>query len=256
MSKVIAIANFKGGCGKTTSAIDLSVAFARLGKKVLAIDSDGQGHLTIGFGFSKKQQITLKNMLENEIMGFDYDPTEAILHTGEGVDIIPANKLISGIALDAADNPELVLKGYIDRIRGLYDVIVIDCSPSFGMMNINVLAASDGVIIPTKPEYFGIDGLQEIIGSVRSIKSRFNPELGIEGILFTMDTSRLNNTKRNKEAVQAAFGEDINIYDLSIPNAVAMAEASSEGVSIHSYDRKCKGAENYLEIAKEVLANG
>ena len=199
MSKVIAIANFKGGCGKTTSAIDLSVAFARLGKKVLAIDSDGQGHLTIGFGFSKKQQITLKNMLENEIMGFDYDPTEAILHTGEGVDIIPANKLISGIALDAADNPELVLKGYIDRIRGLYDVIVIDCSPSFGMMNINVLAASDGVIIPTKPEYFGIDGLQEIIGSVRSIKSRFNPDLGIEGILFTMDTSRLNNTKRNKE---------------------------------------------------------
>ena len=91
---------------------------------------------------------------------------------------------------------------------------------------------------------------------MRSIKSRFNSDLGIEGILFTMDTSRLNNTKRNKEAVQAAFGEDINIYDLSIPNAVAMAEASSEGVSIHSYDRKCKGAENYLEIAKEVLANG
>ena len=256
MSKVIAIANFKGGCGKTTSAIDLSAAFAKLGKKVLAIDSDGQGHLTIGFGFSKKQQVTLKNMLENEIMGFDYDPTEAILHTGEGVDIIPANKLISGIALDAADNPELVLKGYIDRIRDFYDVIVIDCSPSFGMMNINVLAASDGVIIPTKPEYFGIDGLQEIIGSVRSIKSRFNPGLGIEGILFTMDTSRFNNTRRNKEAVQAAFGEDINIYDLSIPNAVAMAEASSEGVSIHSYDRKCKGAQNYLEIAKEVLING
>ena len=256
MSKVIAIANFKGGCGKTTSAIDLSAAFAKLGKKVLAIDSDGQGHLTIGFGFSKNQKVTLKNMLENEIMGFDYDPTEAILHTEEGVDIIPANKLINGIALDAADTPELVLRGYIERLRGLYDVIVIDCSPSFGMMNINVLAASDGVIIPTKPEYFGIDGLQEIIGSVRSIKSRFNPDLGIEGILFTMDTSRLNNTKRNKEAVQAAFGEDINIYDLSIPNAVAMAEASSEGVSIHSYDRKCKGAENYLEIAKEVLAIG
>ena len=182
MSKVIAIANFKGGCGKTTSAIDLSAAFVRLGKKVLAIDSDGQGHLTIGFGFKKNQKVTLKNMLENEIMGFDYDPTEAILHSGEGVDIIPANKLISGIALDAADTPELVLRGYIERIRGLYDVIVIDCSPSFGMMNINVLAASDGVIIPTKPEYFGIDGLQEIIGSVNSVKRRFNPDLSVEGI--------------------------------------------------------------------------
>ena len=253
--KVIAISNFKGGCGKTTTAIDLSAAFAKLGKKVLAIDSDGQGHLTIGFGFSKNQKVTLKNMLENEIMGFEYDPSEAILHTEEGVDIIPANKLISGMALDTADNPELVLRGYIDRIRGLYDVIVIDCSPSFGMMNINVLAASDGVIIPTKPEYFGIDGLQEIIGSVASIKRRFNPDLGIEGILFTMDTSRFNNTKRNKEAVQQAFGEEINIYDLSIPNAVAIAEASSEGVSIHTYDKKCTGAANYMEIAKEVLKN-
>ena len=255
-SKVLAVANFKGGVGKSTSVINLSAAFSRLGKKVLAIDTDGQGHLTIGFGFSKNQKVTLKNMLENEIMGFDYDPTEAILHSEEGVDVIPANKLISGIALDAAENPELVLRGYIDRIRGLYDVIVIDCSPSFGMMNINVLAASDGVIIPTKPEYFGIDGLQEIIGSVKSIKRRFNPGLEIEGILFTMDTSRFNNTRRNKEAVQEAFGEEINIYDLSIPNAVSLAEASSEGVSIHSYDKKCTGAVNYLEIAKEVLKNG
>ena len=254
--KVLAISNFKGGVGKTTTAIDLAAAFAKLGKKVLAIDSDGQGHLTIGFGFSKSQKCTLKNMLENEIMGFDYDPTEAILHSGEGVDLIPANKLISGIALDTADNPELVLRGYIDRLRGLYDVIVIDCSPSFGMMNINVLAASDGVIIPTKPEYFGIDGLQEIIGSVRSIQRRFNPKLHIEGILFTMDTSRYNNTKRNKDAVQKTFGSDINIYDLSIPNAVALAEASSEGISIHSYDKNCAGSANYMKIAKEVLKNG
>ena len=256
MSKVLAIANFKGGCGKTTTAIDLSVAFAGLGKKVLAIDSDGKGHLTIGFGFSKNQRVTLKNMLENEIMGFDYDPTEAILHSEEEVDIIPANKLISGVALDAAENPELVLRGFIDRLRGIYDVIVIDCSPSFGMMNINVLAASDGVIIHTKPEYFGIDGLQEIISSVRSIKRRFNPCLEIEGILFTMDTSRYTNTRRNKEAVRQAFGENINIYDLSIPNAVALAEASSEGVSIHTYDKNCVGALNYVEIAKEVLKNG
>ena len=256
MSKVIAISNFKGGCGKTTSAIDLSAAFAKLGCKVLAIDSDGQGHLTIGFGFSKNQRMTLKDMLENEIMGFEYDPTEAILHTEEGVDVIPANKLISGIALNSAENPELVLRGYIDKIRDRYDVIIIDCSPAFGMMNINVLAAADGVIIPTKPEYFGIDGLQEIIGSVRSIRRRFNPELAIEGILFTMDTCRYNNTKRNKQAVQDAFGEDINIYDFTIPNQVALAEASSEGVSIHSYDKRSQGAQNYLAVAKEVLANG
>ncbi len=256
MSKVIAIANFKGGCGKTTTAIDLSAALVKLGKKVLAVDSDSQGHLTIGFGFPKNQRITLKDMMENEIMGFDYDPMEAVLTSEEGVDIIPANKLVSGIALNSAESPELVLKGYIDRLRDSYDVIVIDCSPAFGMMNINVLAASDGVIIPTKAEYFGIDGLQEIIGSVRSIRRRFNPDLKIEGILFTMDTGRLNNTRRNKEAVVTAYGDEINIYDLTIPNAVAIAEASSEGVSIHSYNKNSQGAKNYLEIAREVLANG
>ena len=221
----------------------------------MAIDSDSQGHLTIGFGFSKNQRITLKDMLENEIMGFDYDPLEAVLTSEEGVDIVPANKLISGIALNSADNPELVLKGYIDRLKEHYEVIVIDCSPAFGMMNINVLAASDGVIIPTKAEYFGIDGLQEIIGSVRSIRRRFNPGLNIEGILFTMDTGRYNNTKRNKEAVLTAYGDEINIYDLSIPNAVAIAEAASEGVSIHEYNGSSAGAKNYLEIAKEVLRN-
>lgn len=256
MSKVIAIANFKGGCGKTTSAIDLSAAFVKLNKKVLAIDTDSQGHLTIGFGFSKKQRVTLKDMLEKEIMGFDYDPMDAVLTSTEGVDIVPANKLISGIALNSADNPEMVLKGYVDRMREHYEVIVIDCSPVFGMMNINVLAAVDGVIIPTKAEYFGIDGLQEIIGSVRSIKNRFNPGLNIEGILFTMDTGRFNNTKRNKEAVQATYGAEYNIFDLTIPSAVAIAEASSEGVSIHSYNHNSQGAKNYLEIAKEVLANG
>lgn len=255
MSKVISVANFKGGCGKTTSAIDLSAAFVRLGKKVLAVDSDSQGHLTIGFGFSKNQRITLKDMLENEIMGFDYDPMEAVLTSEEGVDVVPANKLISGIAFNSAENPELILKGYIDRLRDLYDVIVIDCSPAFGMMNINVLAAADGVIIPTKAEYFGIDGLQEIIGSVRSIRRRFNPELSIEGILFTMDTGRFNNTKRNKEAVRTAYGDEINIYDLSIPNAVAIAEAASEGVSILEYCSSSTGAKNYLEIAREVLKN-
>lgn len=119
MSKVISVANFKGGCGKTTSAIDLSAAFVKLGKKVLAVDSDSQGHLTIGFGFSKNQRRTLKDMLENEIMGFDYDPMEAILTSEEGVDVIPANKLLSGIAFNSADNPELVLKGYIDRLSFL-----------------------------------------------------------------------------------------------------------------------------------------
>jgi chromosome partitioning protein len=256
MSKVLAVANFKGGCGKTTSAIDLAVAFVKLGKKVLAVDSDSQGHLTIGFGFPKSQRVTLKDMLENEIMGYEYDPREAVLTSEEGVDVIPSNKLVSGIALNSADSPELVLKGYIDKLRDLYEVIIIDCSPAFGMMNINVLAAADGVIIPTKAEYFGIDGLQEIIGSVRSIKKRFNPDLKIEGILFTMDTGRFNNTKRNKEAVINAYGDEINIYDLTIPNAVAIAEAASEGVSIHSYSGNSQGAKNYLEIAKGVLANG
>ena len=253
MSKVLAVANFKGGCGKTTSAIDLAVAFVKLGKKVLAVDSDSQGHLTIGFGFPKSQRVTLKDMLENEIMGYEYDPREAVLTSEEGVDVIPSNKLVSGIALNSADSPELVLKGYIDKLRDLYEVIIIDCSPAFGMMNINVLAAADGVIIPTKAEYFGIDGLQEIIGSVRSIKKRFNPDLKIEGILFTMDTGRFNNTKRNKEAVRNAYGDEINIYDLTIPNAVAIAEAASEGVSIHSYSGNSQGAKNYLEIAKGCL---
>lgn len=208
MCRVIAVANQKGGVSKTTTSINLGVGLVKLGKKVALVDADPQGHLTMGLGFPKNVRVTLKNMMENIIMGIEFDPKEAILSHKEGVDVIPANKLLTGMdmSLLTAEDREKVLREYLELLEDDYDYIIIDCMPSLGMLTINALSAADSVLIPVQPQYYAADGLTELLKVVKGIKHRFNPELEIEGILFTMDSSRYNNSKRNKQAVKAAYG--------------------------------------------------
>ena len=255
MCKIIAIANQKGGVAKTTTTINLGVGLSKVGKRVMLIDADPQGHLTMGLGFPKNLRVTLKTMMENIIMGLEFDPREAILHHEEGIDVIPSNKLLSGMdmSLFTVEDREKVLKEYLELLENDYDYILIDCMPSLGMMTINALSAADSVLIPVQPQYYAADGLMELLKVVKGIHQRFNPDLQIEGILFTMDSSHYNNSKRNKQAVRDAYGAEIKIFDQTIPRTETLAETASEGVSIFSYDAKSKGAYSYQILAQEVL---
>ena len=257
MATVIAIANQKGGCSKTTVTANLGIGLAQAGKKVALIDADPQGSLTVSLGYQNPDNIhpTLATIMMDIINEEDFPTDYGMLHHEEGVDLIPANMELSGLEVSLSNvmSREMILKEYIDSIRDTYDYILIDCMPSLGVMTINALVAADQVLIPVLAAYLPVVGLQMLIKTISVVKKRLNKQLNIEGILITMVDYRTNYAKDITAMIRENYGTNVGVLESFIPFSVKVAEASAEGVSIFRYAPKCKATQAFLNLTKEVL---
>ena len=255
-TQIIAIANQKGGVGKTTTCANLGIGLAQAGKKVLLIDGDPQGSLTISLGIKNPDalDVSLATVMDAAIEDRPMDESAGILHHGEGVDILPSNIELSGMETGLFNimSREYVLRNYIDSVRKNYDYILIDCMPSLGMMTINALVAADSVIIPSQPSFLSTKGLNLLLHSISKVKRSIHPSLKIDGILFTMVDSRTNNAKDIIETLRDTVGQSIRIFDTEIPHSVRAAECSLTGESIFAHDKNGKVAAAYENLTKEV----
>ena len=255
--KVIALANQKGGVGKSTTAINLGVGLARSGKKVLLIDADSQGNLTTMLGIRQPDELsaTLATNLEKIIMDKPLDKEEGILYCEEGVDLLPSNIELSAteVNLVNAMSRETVLKTCLKEIGDGYDYILIDCMPSLGMLTLNALTAADSVIIPVQSHYLSAKGLEHLLKTVRKVQRHLNPKLRIEGMLLTMTQSRTNFSKEIVELLRETYGGNIHIFQSEIPFSIKGAEMSAYGKSIFSFEPKGKIAAAYENFTKEVM---
>lgn len=251
MSKIIAIANQKGGVGKTTTSVNLSAGLASIGKRVLLIDIDPQGNTTSGVGVNKADvENCIYDVLINEV-----DPREAIVPTMvDGLSIIPATIQLAGAEIELVPtiSREVRLKRAISQVKGQFDYVIIDCPPSLGILTINSLTAADSVLIPIQCEYYALEGLSQLLNTVRLVQKHLNTSLQIEGVLLTMFDARTNLGIQVIEEVKKYFQQ--KVYKTVIPRNVRLSEAPSHGQSIITYDPKSKGAEVYLELAKEVVS--
>ncbi len=250
MGRIIAIANQKGGVGKTTTSINLSAALAEKGKKVLVIDTDPQGNTTSGFGVDKNE---LEDTIYELILG-ECSIHDCILkNVIENVSILPANVNLAAaeIELIGVEKKEFILKGEVDYVKDQYDYIIIDCPPSLNALTINALTTADSVLVPIQCEYYALEGLSQLIHTVNLVKERLNPELDMEGVVFTMYDSRTNLSMQVVENVKNHLNQ--NVYNTVIPRNIRLAEAPSYGEPITIYDPKSAGAEAYMNLADEVI---
>ena len=250
MGRIIAIANQKGGVGKTTTSINLSSCLADLGKKVLLVDIDPQGNATSGVGI-------IKQNLENTVYELFLDEctiseclTKSVV---DNLNVLPSNVNLSGAEIDliGVENREYILKNVLDQIKDLYDYIIIDCPPSLNILTVNAMTAADSVIVPIQCEYYALEGLSQLIHTINLIQDRLNNDLEIDGIVFSMYDSRTDLSSDVVENVKSNV--HINIYDTVIPRNVRLAEAPSFGLPIHMYDGKSAGAVAYKNLAKEII---
>ena len=250
MGRIIAIANQKGGVGKTTTTINLSACLAEKGQKVLAIDMDPQGNMSSGLGLDKD---SIDKTIYDMIIG-ENDVEEVIDHgTIENLDILPSNVDLSAVEIELidVDNKEFIVKDAIQKIRDNYDYIIIDCPPSLSLLTINAMTTADSVLVPIQCEYYALEGLSQLIHTVELVKERLNSILEIEGVVFTMYDARTNLSLQVVENVKDNLQQ--NIYKTIIPRNIRLAEAPSYGTPINQYDPKSAGAESYMRLAEEVI---
>ena len=257
--KVLAFCSQKGGVGKTTSCVNLAVGLAKAGKKVLVIDNDPQGSMTASLGYHNPDElpITLATILTKIVEDELFENTLGILHHQEGIDLIPANIELAGMeeSLVNCMNREKMLKQVLEGAKHDYDFILLDCTPSLGMLTVNALAAADTTLIPVQAQYLSAKGLEQLLQTVQKVRRQINPKLKIEGILLTMTDSRTNYGQQIDNLIRGAYGSKIKVFDQTIPRSVRAAEISAVGKSIFQHDPKGKVAEAYCSLTKEVMAN-
>ncbi|MCR5553619.1 MAG: AAA family ATPase [bacterium] len=250
MGKIIAFANQKGGVGKTTTCVNVSAYLAKMGKKVLLIDIDPQGNATSGLGLKKSRDI---KSIYNVIVG-DIEPKEAIVSTKiENLDIIPTNIDLAGVEVEMVymENRERILEAAFNKVKDNYDYVTIDCPPSLGLLTINAFVGADSVLVPIQCEFFALEGLSQLMNTIRLVKKKLNDRLNIDGVVLTMRDTRSNLGKLVGDEINKYFGGIV--YETTIPRNVKLAEAPSFGMPICLYDKNCAGAKAYIKLTEEFL---
>ena len=259
MSKVIAIANQKGGVSKTTTTVNLGVGLVRAGKKVLIIDADAQASLTESLGYHQTDRIpvTLSTVMERVINDEEIDAAEGILHHEEGLDLLPCSIELSGLEVSLINvmSREMIMKQYVDQMREHYDYILIDCMPSLGMLTINAFAAADSVLIPVQAAYLPVRGLEQLITTIGRVKKHINPKITFEGILISMIDSRTLYAREIIDIVKENYGSSLRVFDSMIPFSVRAAETSAAGISIFKYAPENPVTKAYESLTDEVIAS-
>ena len=252
MGKVIAVANQKGGVGKTTTSVSLSAALAEKGKKVLLVDCDPQGNATSGFGINKQE---LEHSIYNVVIG-GWSIKDIIMPTEYKIEIAPSKIDLAGAEVELVDLPEREyrLKNAVDTVKNNYDYVIIDCPPSLSFLTLNSLVAADSVLIPLQCEFYALEGLTQLLNTIDMIKADLNVSLEIEGIVMTMFDSRTNLSEQVEAEVRNHIGD--KVYQTTIPRNVRLSEAPSYGCPIFAYDPNSKGAVAYMNLAQEVIDNG